>query len=175
MADTKDIIDRAFADTEYPGDDDLTGYPKEGREYDDTWKLLRGKDWRDMPVYEFMSGDTPIPDLTPRAFHYYLPALLKASLTEGPSQCVLDSLPFYLNPKSAHSDDPRYGYDCRTEHEQFRSLLSRPQRDAVMTTIDEWHAQGWLDDAEYQELRNAYSHQTEPNTGGIGGQAGIGQ
>src|SRR5688572_25646865 len=98
MTDINATIDEAFADVQYPGDDQLTVYRAEGREYDTTWKLLQGKDWRDMPVFEFMTCDTPIPDLTPQAFHYYLPALLKASFDVNLSANVLGSLTFYLNP-----------------------------------------------------------------------------
>jgi hypothetical protein len=77
-----DDIMAAFADTPYPGDDRLTVYNPSGRDYDETFQLLRGRSWRDMPVVEFICGDTPIPDLTPEAFHYYTPALLLASLDD---------------------------------------------------------------------------------------------
>lgn len=124
MPDLNEMIEAAFADVEYPGDDRLTVYGKKGRAYDETWKLLKGKGWREMPVREFITGDTPLPDLTPQAFHYYLPALLRASVTDGLSVYVLDSLTFYLNPQNARSNDPEFGYDFTAEHGQFQALLS---------------------------------------------------
>ena len=69
-----------FQGVQYPGDDNLTVYDSAGREFDETWQLLRGKAWQDFPVEAFMRGDTPIPDLSPAAFHYYMPALLTAAL-----------------------------------------------------------------------------------------------
>jgi hypothetical protein len=156
MPDLSATIDEAFADVEYPGDDHLTVYRKEGREFDETRKLLKGRDWREMPVQAFIMGDTPIPDLTPQGFRYYLPALLKASLTEELSDLVLDSLTFYLNPKNIRSDDPEFGYDRTAEHEQFRSLLSNRQIAAVKATIEQWHIRSWIGDDEYAELCEAY-------------------
>lgn len=156
MPSISDIIDRAFADTVYPGDDDLTVYKKEGREYDETWKLLRGKDWRVMPVYDFITGDTPIPDLTPQAFHYYLPALLKASLSNDLRDWVLDAITFYLNPKSWFSDHPQYGYDSRQMFESFLSSLTKLQAGAVLAVVEEWRSGKCLDEEEYRELLEAY-------------------
>jgi hypothetical protein len=156
VTDLNAIIDEAFADVGYPGDERLTVYRSEGRDADETWKLLRGKDWREMPVQEFITGDTPIPDLTPQALHYYLPALLKASLLTGLSDFVLDSLTFHLNPKNARSDDPEFGYDSTTEYKQFRGLLSTRQVHAVSATIKEWYLRDLLADSEYADLRDAY-------------------
>ncbi|MFN7137733.1 MAG: hypothetical protein ACK4UN_00160 [Limisphaerales bacterium] len=151
-----EIIDRAFGKNVYPGDDNLTVYDRGGRNYDDTWKLLRGVDWREMPVYEFITGDTPIPDLTPEAFHYYLPALLKASLVDDLADYVWDSMKFYLNPKNARSDHPEFGYDNTEDFERFRSLLSNEERSAILAVMEEWKALGVLNEVEYQELRQAY-------------------
>ncbi len=151
-----EILDRAFAQTPYPGDEDLTVYGREGRAYDNTWKLLHGKNWREMPVYEFITGDTPIPDLTPKAFHYYLPALLKASLTEELAGYVLHTLTFYLNPAAMQCGDPTWDYRIRHDHEKFRYLLTELQLESVRAVFQEWHESGCIDDAEYQQLLGAY-------------------
>lgn len=154
------IIDRAFAGTVYPGDDCLTVYDKEGREYDDTWQLLHAKNWRDMPVYDFIMGDTPVPDLTPQAFHYYLPALLKRSLSEDQSVAsdhVFLSLTFCLDSKNAYSDHPEFGYDVRDEYQQFRALLTAEQIEAILGAIEKWRSLEWLDEDEYKSLVNAFA------------------
>ena len=107
-----------------------------------------------MPVYEFITGDTPIPDLTPQAFHYYLPALLMASLTDGINDYV--SVEWHLNPANAKSDHPEFGYDATEEFQQFCSLLTPAQVKAIAATIEEWRARDWLGETEYHQLRNAY-------------------
>ena len=60
----------AFADVSYPGDDRLTVYDATGREYDETYQLLRGRMWPDFPVVEFMHGDTPIPEDSMKFFSW---------------------------------------------------------------------------------------------------------
>ena len=63
-------IPSTVADTSYPSDDLLTVCDPSVRDYDGIFQLLRGRSWCEMPAVEFIRGDTPIPDLTPEAFHY---------------------------------------------------------------------------------------------------------
>ena len=133
----------AFADVSYPGDDRLTVYDPGGREYDETYQLLRGKMWRDFPVVEFMHGDTPIPDLSPEAFHYYMPALLIASLDENVEVDVSGSLAFYLSPASAKQTDGEFRYDDTEAYNQRMSLFTEPQRAVIIRVLEEYVARGW--------------------------------
>jgi len=158
-----DMIDAAFAETAYPGDDELTVYEKGGRDYDETWRLLRGLRWQDMPVIEFISGDTPIPDLTPKALHYYLPALLRASLMEELAGYVLPSLGFYLNPNARQCGDPSWDEPRRADYVRLRSLLTDRQILCMQAVFEEWLVRGDVNEAEYLQLLAGYAvHNTEP-------------
>ena len=119
-------IAMAFKEVQSPGDDNLTGCDAEGREYDETWQLLRGRRWEDFPIEEFMRGDTPIPDLTPAEFHYYMPALLTAALDDNNTTDVVYSLVFHLSPSSATNfDGPSYTqYDDREGFHERMTLFS---------------------------------------------------
>ena len=80
MSELTDSIVAAFADNVYPGDTRLTVHGDCPLEYDETRRLLIGRSWQDFPAAEFIMGDTPFPDLSPEALHYYMPALLLATL-----------------------------------------------------------------------------------------------
>src|SRR5687768_14020390 len=149
-----EMIDRAFEENTYPGDQELT---VDARETDETWKLLHGKDWRNMPVAEFMSGDTPFPNLTPRSFHFYLPALLKGSLKEDLAGDVLHSLAFYLNPTAMQCGDPNWDNPVRHKFERFRSLLTATQLETMQAVFEQWREGGWIDEVQYHQLKDAYA------------------
>ncbi len=137
-----EAIAGAFADCAYPGDDHLTVYDRAGWEYDETRKLLRGKTWQEMPVHEFLSGDTPIPDLTPNAFHYFLPALLIESFGHDVHD-VAGSLTFYLSPSSAKCDEKPYDYDATDEYNERLSRFTPDQLDVIIRVLQEYKRRGW--------------------------------
>lgn len=128
-------VTMAFEDVPYPGDDDLTVYDQAGREFDETWRLLNGIRWQDFPVEEFIRGDTPIPDLTPAAFHYYMPALLIAALNGNDD--VGQSLAFCLSPSSAlNSEGPSYThYDDRKGFRARLAMFSSRQREVMIEVL----------------------------------------
>ncbi len=148
MTDTSlhDAIVSAFAGNSYPGDDQLTVCDLAGRDYDETFQLLRGKSWREMPVVEFMfgEGDTAIPELTPEAFHYFMPALLLTSLDEGVqwNSDIAHSLSFYLSPSSArHTGE--FAYDNTEEYNRLMSLFTNDQRAVLIRVLEEYVAREW--------------------------------
>ncbi len=145
-------IQMAFADNQYPGDDKLTVYDPAGREYDRTHQLLSGKKWTDFPIAEFLSGDTPIPDLTAHAFHYFLPGLLIASLgnDEAISADIVNTLTFFFSPSNARSEG-EFAYDDRERCELRVGLLTSRQRDVVIRVLREYVDRGWLDQGEVEE------------------------
>lgn len=145
-------IQKAFADNRYPGDDKLTVYDPAGREYDKTYQLLSGKTWTDFPIAEFLSGDTPIPDLTAHAFHYFLPGLLIASLgnNEAISADIVNTLTFFFTPSNARSDG-EFAYDDSERFELRARLLTSRQRDVVVRVLREYVVRGWLDQGEVEE------------------------
>ena len=142
----------AFQDVPYPGDDNLTVYDPAGREFDETWQLLRGKAWQDFPVEAFMRGDTPIPDLSPAAFHYYMPALLTAALKGNDDADVGQSLMFHFSPSSAiNVKGPSYTrYDDRKGFHERLALFSPRQREVMVWVLTEY-ARRWQDDGGVAE------------------------
>lgn len=137
-------IAAAFENIQYPGDDSLTVYDSAGRECDETWQLLRGRRWQEFPIKEFMCGDTSIPDLSPAAFHYYMPALLTAIVNGGDDCGVADSLMFYLSPSSAiNTDGPSYThYDHREDFKERMTLFSPGQREVMIHALEDF-ARRW--------------------------------
>lgn len=156
-------IAMAFKEVPYPGDDNLTVYDPAGRGFDETWQLLRGTAWQDFPVEAFMRGDTPIPDLSPAAFHYYMPALLTAAL-DGDDDCdVGDSLAFSLSPSSAANvDGPSYThYDDRKGFRERLALFSPTQREVMIQVLKEL-AQRWNDEGSVADAIESLRSGVEP-------------
>ena len=155
MSDLREAIRAAFAGTPYPGDDHLTVYFPEGREYDETFKLLRGKTWMECSVTEFIRGDTPFPDLTPEAFHYYMPAFLLASIDPHHESCsdVASSLMFYLNPVNAKntSGETYLQYDDAENYRRRIALFTSDQRSVVINVLEEYIALNWATPQEISE------------------------
>jgi hypothetical protein len=139
-----EAIAHVFSDNHYPGDDRLTVYDVAGREFDETFQLLRGKTWQECPVAEFIRGDTPIPDLTPEAFHYFMPALLIASLEASDiGGDVCGTLTFYLSPGSARCTEGEFQYDHTEDYLRRMRLFSKEQREVIIQVINEYVARGW--------------------------------
>jgi hypothetical protein len=159
--DLREAIGAAFASVGYPGDDHLTVYLATGREYDETFKLLRGKSWREFPV-DFIWGDTPIPDLAPQAFHYYMPALLLASLDVDHETAgnYASSLLFFLSPSNARLTTGEFQYDHTENFQQRMAQFNRDQRNVMIRVLEEYVALGWATPEEIFEavaLLNARS------------------
>ena len=155
MSDLREAIRAAFSGVSYPGDDRLTVYLAEGREYDETFKLLRGKSWSEFPVADFIWGDTPIPDLAPEAFHYYMPALLLASLDVNHETAgnYASSLMFFLSPSNARltTGEPYLQYDDTENFERRMSLFNRDQRKVMISVLREYVTLGWATAEEIAE------------------------
>ena len=143
-------IHAAFAENRYPGDDHLTVYLRRGRKFDETFQLLRGKTWQEMPVDDFISGDTPIPDLTPEAFHYYMPALLLAAL-DGCSD-LAGALTFHFTPSFHEQLARQYEEDEHREvFEKRVALFTAEQRRIIADVLREFAHRGWEDANDVRE------------------------
>jgi hypothetical protein len=140
----EDEIIAAFADVPYSGDDRLTVYLLTGREFDETYQLLHGRHWREMPVVEFMNGDTPIPDLTSEAFHFYIPALLLASLDTNFElySDVAFTVAYTLSPSSARNTVGKFQFDHTDEYNRRMSLFTISQRAAMIRVLEEYVRRG---------------------------------
>lgn len=136
MSDLRADIESAFENNRYPGDDRLTVYGLSPLEYDETRRLLLGCKWQNMPVEEFLSGDTPIPDLSTEAFHYYMPALLLASIdtSDDINSDVAHSVAFSLMPSNAYVTG-EFGYDDREGFRERLALFNRQQRDVMARVV----------------------------------------
>jgi hypothetical protein len=130
----------------------LTVYDPGGRKFDETFQLLKGKTWRELDVPKLMSGDTPIPDLTPEAFHYYMPALLIGALKEWPE--LSNALTFYFCPSSHEELARQYeGDEChyRDWFQKRATLFSSAQRAIIADVLREFVRVGWLDRASIRD------------------------
>ena len=136
MSELTDSIVVAFADNVYLGATRLTVYGDSPLEYDETRRLLIGRSWQDFPAAEFISGDTPFPDLSPAAFHYYMTALLLATLdpTLDANSDIAHSVVFNLSPSSVFAEG-EFGYDDREEFKQRMALFTRVQREVMAETL----------------------------------------
>ena len=153
MLSLEEVIRTAFAGNQYPGDEHLTVFDCEGREYDETYKLLQGKTWEKLPVAQFMSGDTPIPDLTPEAFHYYAPALLIASISGFPD--LANAVTFYFTPASCDLlPDLNDQKECLARFNERFALFSTEQRKVIAEVLREYTRRGWEEEANVREAIN---------------------
>ena len=136
MSELTDAIAVAFADNVYPGDARLTAYDQSPLQYDETRRLLIGRSWQNFPAAEFIGGDTPFPDLSPEAFHYYMPALLLASLDPAldVNSDIAHSVVFNLSPSSAFAEG-EFGYDDREGYRQRMALFTTEQRRVMVETL----------------------------------------
>lgn len=143
-----DAIRSVFADNAYPGDDRITLFNAEGRDYDETFKLLRGRSWQVMPVAQFIQGDTPIPDLTPEAFRYYMPALLLAAIDDQfyLNTDVASSITFFLSPQGARCTEGEFPYDDVDNYNRRLSLFTEPERDVIVRVLQELRSRDWIDE-----------------------------
>lgn len=74
-------IEEAFADSQYPGDDRLV-YDRSGRHFEceEIAKDFRGKDWREIPLETLRYHSDSLFFFTSKAYKFYLPAYLMASI-----------------------------------------------------------------------------------------------
>ena len=144
MPSLHESIEAAFRDVPYPGDDNLAVYNAEGRDYDETFQLLRGTVWKELCVDRFIHGDTPFPDLAPEAFHYFMPAFLTAIVDAAADATVADSLLFSLSPENAKRTDGEFPYDNTAAYNQRMDLLTTMQRQVIVDVFHECHHRGWF-------------------------------
>lgn len=89
-----DLLHAAFADEQYPGDDNIVEY-KDGYEYEDVYKLFKGKKWQEFKSVEDLyfkctdsSDSFPVTYyfsyLLPEAYRYYFPSTIKILINTAP-------------------------------------------------------------------------------------------
>ena len=152
MSTLRESIEAAFLGVTHPGDDELTVYNAEGRDYDETFQLLKDTDWTELPITEFMRGDTPFPDLAPKAFHYFMPAFLIASLDDSLEVDVSDSLVFHLSPENARQTDGEFPYDNTDEYNDRIALFDSAQRRVIIEVLNEFVRREWFETDEIAKI-----------------------
>lgn len=129
--DTRRRIEIAFAETPYPGDQNIT--PHECSECAAIRNALKGTDWHDWieaPVAE-LRRHAVLPLFSPEALRYFLPAFLIAVIREpGPAQWILEQFLYALNPQEE---------DRRRSTKAFLKILNIAQIDALTAFVD-WTA-----------------------------------
>ena len=145
-------IEAAFHNVPHPGDDNLTVYNAEGRDDDETFQLLTDTAWKDLSVGKFMLGDTPFPDLAPRAFHYFMPSFLTAILDVTADDLVADSLLFHLSPENAKRTEGTLTYDNTVGYNQLMGLLNTAQRRVIIDVFRECIRREWFVAEELNSL-----------------------
>lgn len=116
----EELIERAFSNVQAPDDDNLAAsVGEEAREETDPF---RGRQWQDLDP-EFV--ETHLNGLfwfSPEAFHYYLPAFLRAGLAKPKSDLALEVLLFLRpekDPQLAAFSKERWGL---LSDEQIRTV-----------------------------------------------------
>jgi hypothetical protein len=98
-------IEEAFAEVEYPGDENLTDHPG-CPECAEIAAYFRGRDWRDHPVGEMRAHASALSLFTPVAWHYFLPAFLLADVDDPDTADIIsDSIFFDFKSHSCVSRD----------------------------------------------------------------------
>ncbi len=124
------LIQHAFQDVRYPGDDNLVALGREATgEPASIAARLKGKKWSDLDTEEIIWHQASLSMLLPAALHYYLPAFLIASLEPDKVGFVFDALLWTLSPSF-------YEGGSTARFDELVRLLSDEQRIAIRLFFD---------------------------------------
>jgi hypothetical protein len=129
------LIEAAFADVAYPGDDHIADH-QDCPECDDIRAFFRGKLWRDLRLPELHGFHAALSLFTPQALQYFLPGYMLASLGHWeeadmiPSSILYRWLPGEADEKAA----------MRQYRIERQSIFSPAQRTAVAAYLREYEA-----------------------------------
>jgi hypothetical protein len=85
-------IENAFSNVAYPGDHNIgDGYLRD---------FVGQNEWKKIPLELLFHNESGIPLFTPQAFHFYLPAFLRALLLYPEAERMLDFVISSLTPSS---------------------------------------------------------------------------
>ena len=135
----KSLIRSAFADTEYPGGDNIAGCSRIGcDDCDPLAEHFKGTTWQQHNL-QTLAGYAGIGFFYPQALHYYLPAYMLAEI----ENCRLAEIHFSQSEEYQEYPDPLPNLDIshcflpsehesiQQEREKFVALFSDEQRRAV--------------------------------------------
>lgn len=122
-------VEEAFATVPYPGDDRIVGSSTHW-ESPDVLEAFRGKHWREVSLDVLFTYRMSLGQLTPEAFHFYLPACLLASLRYSEAVDTLrENLFSWLTPPE--EEGYRAGWFASRV-----SLFDAPQKAAIRRFVE---------------------------------------
>lgn len=104
-------IEAAFANTPYPGDENISNHEREDLDED-----FKGKHWRDIPPKSLFAHRSDLGFFTTEAFRFYLPAFVLGVLRHFDEVDTLTyNLIAYLcpDPYRGFPDPPKLDYEAR--------------------------------------------------------------
>jgi len=117
---TRELIETAFADVPYPGDDNIADH-QDCLECDEVRAFFRGKSWRDLKFPELRDYSQSLPLFTPQAFHYFLPGYLLATMNDWQEA---DLVPYGVITIGGYPDDTQ---NVNDEARESRKMFSVKQ------------------------------------------------
>jgi uncharacterized protein DUF6714 len=122
-------IESAFATVPYPGDDRIVGASAHW-ESPDVLEAFRGKHWREISLDVLFTYRVSLGQLTPEAFHFYVPAALIAALLHSDATDTLrENLFSWLTPPDV--EGYRQGWFASR-----RALFDAPQKAAIRRFVE---------------------------------------
>jgi hypothetical protein len=106
----RQLVEAAFAETKYPGDDRLVyDNSRDHLECNEVAAAFKGKHWKQISLETLRHHSAGIFFFTPEAYRFYLPAyLLAAALHYDEADTISDSVVFSLIPPSDAKDAQSY-------------------------------------------------------------------
>lgn len=131
---TRELIEAAFADVPYPGDDHIAYHDCD--ECDDIRAFFRGKSWRELSLPELYGWFAAINLLTPQALHYFLPGFMLASLGHWKeSDHIPEWILYAWLPGEAHDSEAR-----KSNRIERQEIFSEAQRKAIAAFLRDYQA-----------------------------------
>ena len=121
---TRELIETAFADVPYPGDNNIADH-EDCLECDDVRAFFRGKSWRDLKFPELHDFHESLSHFTGPAFLYFLPGYMIACLDDWN---LSDMIPYSVIRIGGYGDDTEA---AKSEARENRQVFTRNQREAI--------------------------------------------
>jgi hypothetical protein len=132
---TRELIEAAFADVPYPGDDRIADH-QDCEECDDVRAFFRGKSWRELKFPELYGNHSALSFFTPQALQYFLPGFMLASLGHWEEADLTPAwILFGWLPEKADATESMRQYRIARQ-----SIFSLAQRAAIAAYLREYEA-----------------------------------
>jgi hypothetical protein len=126
-------IEAAFAETPYPGDENVAAYARYGRSIAET---LRGKHWSEVELEDLYKHRWEIFLLTPETFRFYLPIFMLAALYHYEE---MDSLAhnviFSLTPQREEHISNYLNGQYNDYFSRRAAAFNRGEKEAILTFL----------------------------------------